>query len=85
VRVVGAAWGDDNFNNGSDTVTYRVNVGNNNKLTVTAELKYQTLSYGHLQDLFKDNHIQRVAEFKAMFDTATIRAETIASVSQIVE
>ena len=85
VRVVGVALDDDNFNDGSDTVTYKINVGNNSKLTIKAELKYQALSYGHLQDLFKDKHIQRVAEFKAMFDTATIRAETIASVSLIID
>jgi len=85
IRVAGAALDDDDFNNGSDTVTYKINVGNNSKLSIRAELKYQALSYGHLQDLFKDKHIRRVAEFKAMFDDASIRAETIASVSLLIE
>lgn len=80
VRVAGAALNDKNFDNGSDTVTYKVNIGDESNLTITAELKYQALSYGHLQDLFKDKNIRKVAEFKEMFDTATIRAETIASV-----
>jgi len=81
VRVAGAAANDPDFNSGSDIVTYRVPVGSASGLTITAELNYQTLSYGHLQDLFQDADLPEVAAFSRMFDNRGVLAETIASAS----
>ena len=82
VRVAGAARLDPDFDQGSDTVTYQVNLDPNlSGVTVRAELRYQALSYGHLQDLFRDSDLPEVAAFKAQFDSATIRDELIASAS----
>ena len=82
IAVRGAALADDDFNLGGDTVTYRVDVGGaSGSLTVTAELRYQTLAYGHLQDLFQDADQPEVARFKQMYERANIRSESIASVA----
>ncbi len=82
VRVAGDAQLDPDFNDGKDHITYQINVGDLQNVTVRAELRYQTLSYGHLQDLFQDSDLTEVATFKAMFDNASIRDEIIASTSQ---
>ena len=79
VAVLGLALNDADFIGGSDSVTYRVSAGASTNLKVTAELKYQTLSFGHLQNLFEDSDLPEVASFKTMFDSATIRSETIAT------
>jgi hypothetical protein len=81
IAVRGEAFLDDeNFNLGTDTVTYRVAVGDaSGSLTVTAELRYQTLAYGHLQDLFQDADQPEVARFKGLYEAANIRSESIAS------
>jgi hypothetical protein len=79
--VIGEAALDPDFNNGSDTVTYRIAVGSVTGLRLTAELNYQAQSYGHLQDLFRDAAVPEVAAFKTMFDSRTVRSETLASVS----
>jgi hypothetical protein len=52
---------------------------------VTAELRYQTLAYGYLQDLFRDAADQpEVARFKRLYETANIRSESIASATTVV-
>lgn len=87
IAVFGSAFTDDeNFNLGTDTVTYRVAVGDaSSRLTVTAELRYQTLAYGYLQDLFRDAADQpEVARFKRLYETANIRSESIASATTVV-
>ena len=84
VRVAGNAATDADFNLGSDVITYRIQVGNQSNLTVEAALNFQTLSYGHLQDLFKSDNLPEVAAFKTMFENTPLRYETIDSVSQIV-
>lgn len=84
VQVMGAALTDPDFIGGSDTVTYRLAVGGSTNLQITAELKYQALSYGHLQNLFEDSDLQQVGRFRSMFENATIRAETIASDTDII-
>lgn len=82
VAVKGAAFTDENFNLGQDTITYLVDVGNKTNLVVTAELLYQTLSYGHIQDMLKDAaQVQEVATFKRYFETANIRSELISRAS----
>lgn len=82
VAVKGAAFTDENFNLGQDTITYLVDVGNKTNLVVSADLLYQTLSYGHIQDMLKDAaQVQEVATFKRYFETANIRSELISRAS----
>jgi hypothetical protein len=82
VAVKGAAFTDADFNLGQDTLTYLIDVGNETNLAINADLKYQTLSYGHIQDLFKDaEQVPEIATFKRYFDAANIRSELIATVS----
>ncbi len=51
----GKAYNDENFIGGSDTVLYRVNVKNAKApFTITAELRYQSVSYSFYKDLIKD-------------------------------
>jgi hypothetical protein len=78
VAVKGTAFNDDNFNLGTDTITYLIQVGTQRGLSIETALNYQTLSYGHLQDLFKDAAVlPEVASFENMFKNANIRAETL--------
>jgi len=86
VAVKGAAAEDDDFNLGSDTVSYRIDIGDSSRVSISAELIYQSLSYGHLQDLFEDSEKSgEIASFKTMFDKARIRGETIASLAATVD
>jgi len=83
VAVKGAALNDDNFNLGSDTITYLIEVGIQRDLLIEAALNYQTLSYGHLQDLFKEAALlSEVAAFESMFKNANIRVETLATTTE---
>ncbi|MGF1545813.1 MAG: PQQ-dependent sugar dehydrogenase [Thiotrichales bacterium] len=77
IRVIGGAANDADFDDGSDTIRYRVAVGNRENLTVTARLIYQPLAFGHLQDLFKDQDVNEVARFKVMFDAAPHKFESL--------
>ncbi len=79
VKVSGAAANDTNFQAATDTLTFDVPVPAAAKYNVLAELKYQPLAFGHLQDLFKSVKIKEVDEFKTMFDATTHKTETIAS------
>lgn len=83
VRIAGEAMNDPDFNLGSDTITYRMPVGDGS-LTVTAELRFQTLAYGYVKDLFHDQDDPEVARFKRLYDGAAIRSETLASVTTLV-
>ena len=84
VRVIGAAMSDSNFNSGSDVITYKVNIGaaSANSISYGAELKYQSLAYGFVKDLFQDKNNPEVAKFEAMYDSATIRSETISAINR---
>ena len=82
IRVAGAAMSDANFNSGSDLVTYKIPVGLASTISFTAELRYQALAYGFVKDLFQDSDNPEVAKFEAMYDSATIRSETITSVTR---
>ena len=82
IRVAGAAQGDANFNSGSDIITYRVNIGSVSSVSYNAELNYQTLAYGFVSDLFQDSNDPEVAKFQRLYDNATIRLETISTVSR---
>ena len=82
IRVIGGAVGDADFDDGGDTIRYRVAVGNREYLTVHARLLFQPLAYGHLRDLFADEDVAEVARFKAMFDVAPHKTETIAEATR---
>ena len=82
VAVKGGAFTDDNFSEGQDTITYLVDIGTATTPVITAELKYQPLSYGHLQDMFKDaNNVKEVSTFKGYFEKRNIRSELISTVT----
>ncbi len=79
ITVHGAAASDGDFDNGRDTITYRVDVGGRRDLIITAELLYQPLSYGHLQDLFRDSDLPEVSAFRTMFERSGDKTELLAS------
>ena len=84
IRVAGAAMNDANFNSGSDTITYKVQVGLANSVSYRAELNYQALAYGFIQDLFLDNNDPEVARFETLYNGTTLRSETIAAINAVV-
>ena len=86
IAVKGAALNDANFTQGSDTITYLIDIGQQRRLTIQAELNYQTIAYGHIQDMFKDaDTVPQVATFKRYFENANIRSETLASVTTSID
>lgn len=85
IRTRGLAMNDGNFDAGGDEIEYRVAVGSAAELSVSATLVYQPLAYGHLQDLFQSAHLPTVSYFKGLFESASLKAETIAAdVAQVV-
>ena len=82
IRIAGAAMNDVNFNSGSDVITYKINVDSTTAINFTAALKYQSLAYGFVSDLFQDNDNPEVAKFEAMYDNATLRSETISTINR---
>lgn len=84
--VFGGALTDGNFNNGEDTVGYRVPVGTNEVFTVYAELRYQPLSYGHLQKLWtQGDRVDQIDMFRTMYDNMTLRDEVIGTATKIMQ
>ncbi len=85
--VFGKAMTDDaDFNNGRDTVTYRVTVPKNDVYTVSAELRYQPISYGHLLDLWtRGDRLDPVDMFRTIYDGTTLRDEVIDTSTQIMQ
>lgn len=84
IKVAGLASNDSTFDAGGDQISYRVTVPEGGSYTVFAELIYQPLAYGHLQDLFSSDHLPEVDQFKTMFNAASLKAETIATDSATV-
>ena len=84
IRTVGLAEMDTDFDAGGDEIIYRIQVPGNDSYTVNAELVYQPLAFGHIQDLFDSAHLPAVDQFKTMFDATALKAEIIASDSQVV-
>lgn len=80
VGVVGQAATDGDFDLGSDEVTYRIPVSVVGDLTVRASLNYQSIAHGFLQDLYRDDQLEQVQTFKALYDVQSLKYEQIASV-----
>jgi hypothetical protein len=85
VAVQGDALDDLNFNEGLDEITYRINASGTGDLSITVSLNYQPLSHGMLEDLFKDNDLEQVSNFESMYDSLTLKHETMASAKTVVE
>ena len=79
VAVYGQAANDTDFNLGSDEVTYRIPVTVTGDLNVSVSLNYQTIAHGFLQDLYRDNQLEQVKTFKAMYDAQSLKHEQITS------
>jgi cytochrome c2 len=87
VAVRGAAFNDPDFVGGHDNITYIVDLGSMNPgedISVDAEIRYQPLAFGHLQDMFQDSSaVPQVSSFKTLFDaTETIRDELVDSIQK---
>lgn len=86
VGVYGLAKTDDNFTQGQDSLRYQIDVSqfNSNYFTIDINFNYQPVAYSFLQDLFTDESTA-VERFKAYNDSATIKYETIATLSTRVD
>ncbi len=81
VAVRGLAATDPDFAAGGDQVRYRLSLADLPAVEVQIRLRYQSLSYGHLQDLFADTDQTEVATFQGQFNSASIRSEILAETS----
>jgi len=82
VAVRGSAFADTNFNLGEDIISYQVNIGSESDVIISADLIYQPIAFGHVQDMFEDApQVPEVATFKRYFESANIRSELITTVS----
>jgi len=79
VEVLGLAANDADFNLGSDEVTYSIPVAVAGDLNISVSLNYQTISHGFLQDLYRDNQLEQVQTFKAMYGAQSLKHELITS------
>ncbi|RQV95486.1 hypothetical protein EH221_06195 [bacterium] len=71
ITTYGMAAHDDNFNNGLDLITYKINAeGFSAPLTVTAELLYQSVSYPFIRDIQNDSTepINHMVEYYSLAD-----------------
>ena len=84
IRVAGLAMQDNDFNDGSDTITYRIAVPQSSSYQVEVELRYQSLAYGFVQDLFLDADDPEVALFKNLYDAASLRSGVVSTASATV-
>ncbi len=82
VAVRGQAADDADFNLGSDEVIYRIPVVASGDLNVEVSLNYQTIAHGYLQDLYRDDHLQQVQDFRAMYEAQSLKHERIAGVQK---
>lgn len=82
----GVAVEDPDFLGGSDTVTYRLQVGDSSSYTVSAELRYQPFSYGHLKQLFTEGgKVDQVDMFRTIYERTTLRDEIIDTATQTIQ
>lgn len=83
IAVEGDAAQDPDFGDGSDLVTYRVDLIQvldpaAGGIVISAALNYQTLSHGFVRDLRQDAGDPTVASFLGMYDASQVRVEKIA-------
>lgn len=84
VAVSGDAFEDENFNLGSDEVTYRIPVSVGGELTVEVSLNYQPLAHGFVQDLYAENQLPEVQTFRALYEPRYLKHEVVSSVQTTV-
>ncbi len=65
------------FDAGGDALQYRIALPDSGEYSVTAELIYQPLAYGHLQDLFTSSQSPEVSTFQAFHEAADLKAEVL--------
>lgn len=75
----GEAVEDNDFVGGSDTVNYEVNDLADVNYNISVTLRYQTMSYGFAQDLYKDDELIEVALMKALDSNTSNHFETIST------
>ncbi len=85
VAVWGGAKTDNNFNNGSDIISYRIPVTVNDDLNVSIKLNYQSIMHGFIEDLYRNSNLPEVQTFKNMYDAQSLKYETITSAQTLVE
>jgi hypothetical protein len=82
----GKAMEDTDFIGGADTVTYQLQVGLSDSFTVSAELRYQPFSFGHLKQLFtQSGEVDQVDMFRTIYDGTTLRDEVIDTATQTIQ
>jgi len=84
VAVKGQAANDSDFNLGSDEIIYRIPVFVAGELDISVSLNYQTIAHGFLQDLYRDNDLQQVSDFKTMYDAQSLKHELMVSAQSTV-
>ena len=84
--VFGAAYEDDDFDSGGDIVSYQVAVPGPGVYTVLAELRYQPLNFGHLQQLWtQGDRVDQVDMFRTIYNATELRDEFIDTATQIMQ
>lgn len=82
----GKALEDPDFNLGRDIVTYQVTVPGPGLYTVSAELRYQPISYGHLQKLWtQGDRVEPIDMFRTLYDATELRDEVIDTAVEIMQ
>jgi hypothetical protein len=69
IWVIGNAFADDNFQGGSDEISFRLDNLKESVYSVKAELIYQAIAYPHVLDIASDSS-KEAADFKKMFDAS---------------
>jgi hypothetical protein len=86
IAVRGLAAEDPDFDDGSDRVTYRIDLPANARgIQISAALIYQTLAAGFLRDLARDAEDPAVERFLAMYEASEVRFETIAETGTVLQ
>ncbi|MFK7858942.1 MAG: hypothetical protein AB8B64_08980 [Granulosicoccus sp.] len=74
----GRALEDNDFNSGNDVVSYEISGLGEGVFTVIAELRYQPLSYGHLQKLWtQGDRVDPIDMFRTIYNATELRDESI--------
>lgn len=85
VAVKGLAVDDADFDAGGDRVQYQVALEGDGVYTVLAELRYQPLSFAHMQDLFLlSGKLDTVDRFRTLYEATSLRDEVIDTATTLV-